>query len=144
MTDHKDNEITPNVMIPSTSMDGAEYIIRSIRYHRNGVGGNGFFAVHFHFKDEDFNDEFLAVLEDVDDEKEQFGACYVVIPSKPEQCMRGDHFERDLRDIIKRYPRGYLFGLAKEPPYVPIEPANAVAEPKKPFNRFEHIEIVRQ
>ena len=114
-------------MIKAKGMKNAWYEISSIRYHRNGVGGAGFFAVHFHFKDKDFDHDFIAVLEA---DTEEYGKCYVIMPSNPEQCMRGDNFEGDLRDIIKNTPKHIIF------------PGYPVPEPVKPEEELDRFAVI--
>lgn len=78
----------------------------NINYHRNGVGGEGFFAVHFTADvDEIKSEKFIAVIVPHEDETKDDckcnGECYVVKPTKPALGYRGDHFEPDMRLIVK-------------------------------------------
>jgi hypothetical protein len=78
----------------------------NINYHRNGVGGEGFFAIHFTSTSDDNKPEkLIAVIIPHDDgetnESKCDGRCYVVKPTHPELCYRGDHFESDMRLIVK-------------------------------------------
>jgi hypothetical protein len=81
----------------------------NINYHRNGVGGEGFFAIHFTTKDDDGTyetyEKLIAVIvpheDEAKDECKCNGECYVVNPAHPELCYRGDHFESDMRLICK-------------------------------------------
>ena len=78
----------------------------NINYHRNGVGGEGFFAIHFTSKGDDGNyEKLIAVIVPHDDEETNKckcdGRCYVIKPTNPELCYRGDHFESDMRLICK-------------------------------------------
>ncbi len=78
----------------------------NINYHRNGVGGEGFFAIHFTSTSDDGDPEkLIAVIVPHDDDETNEckcdGRCYVVRPTNPELCYRGDHFESDMRLIVK-------------------------------------------
>ena len=77
----------------------------NINYHRNGIGGEGFFAIHFTFKnDDEIKEQLIAVIVPHDDgiihKSECNGRCYVVNPMRPELCYRGDHFEFEMRLIV--------------------------------------------
>lgn len=73
--------------------------VRSVNWHRNGIGGEGFFAILF--RDEDVGADMVATLFDGP------GQCAVLrVPdlSDPEKGVRfginswrGDHYETDLR-----------------------------------------------
>lgn len=77
-------------------------------FHRNGIGGNGFYAIRFQWKPEDSDsaENFLATLFD------EAGSCAVIgldrIPSMgiafaQGNSWRGDHFESELRQHIKEH-----------------------------------------
>jgi len=80
--------------------------IQECSFHRNGVGGLGFYAIRFQWKPDDADDpeNFLATLFD------EAGACAVISLDRIEKCgvafaqgnsWRGDHFEKELRRIVK-------------------------------------------
>jgi len=80
--------------------------IKEYSYHRNGVSGNGFYAIIFlHAPDESIKEEtFLATLFD------EPGSCAVISLDRIEKCgiafakgnsWRGDNFENELREIIE-------------------------------------------
>lgn len=78
----------------------------NINYHRNGVGGEGFFAIHFTGDvDEKKQEKLIAVIvphpDEETDQLKHNGECFVVKPENPELCYRGDHFESDMRLICK-------------------------------------------
>lgn len=80
--------------------------IQEASFHRNGVGGLGFYAIRFKYQPDDADEpeNFLATLFDED------GACAVISLDRLEKCgvafakgnsWRGDHFEPELRRLIK-------------------------------------------
>jgi len=79
----------------------------NINYHRNGVGGEGFFAIHFTAKvdDDDKYGKYITVIVPHDDSETDKckcdGRCYVIKPAHPDLCYRGDVFEPDMRLIVK-------------------------------------------
>ena len=90
--------------------------IIEVQGHRNGVGGIGFYAVHFQDKISAKNmsgatKDFVAVLfpNKTGDDFEINGACAVLnIGLLPKvtfavNSWRGDHFEPDLRRAIRDY-----------------------------------------
>jgi hypothetical protein len=78
--------------------------IDEIACHRNGICGNGFHAVRFHWKPEDGkkSEAFLGIVFDEE------GSCAVLSLDRIAECgvafgpnsWRGDHFEGDLRAAI--------------------------------------------
>jgi len=73
-------------------------------YHRNGIGGLGFYAILFDWKDGKVKRRMLATLFD------ERGACAVleVAPLSTEvgvkfglNSWRGDDFEKELRRLVK-------------------------------------------
>jgi hypothetical protein len=89
-----------------------------VRYHRNGIGGEGFFAINFTAyskadkKEDDCDKQYDGKLICViipgseDDEKGQYrcnGQCFIIKPTRPDLCFRGDNFEPYMRDILKAY-----------------------------------------
>lgn len=75
-----------------------------VRYHRNGVCGEGFFAITFTYDDEDdptyIGDLIGIVPDEGEDNKRITGRCYIVKPGAPELGYRGDNFEPSLRECI--------------------------------------------
>ena len=82
-----------------------------VRYHRNGIGGEGFFAIHFTSKGKDDEKEYDGKLigiivpgdEDSPDPYKCNGQCYIIKPNRPDLCFRGDNFEPYMRDILHAY-----------------------------------------
>lgn len=72
--------------------------VHSVAYHRNGVGGEGFYCVQFEHEDR----RLLAVVTDQGDDA-RLNEAYVVTPEHPEQSWRGtDHFGNALLSVIRR------------------------------------------
>lgn len=80
--------------------------IQEIAYHRNGVGGLGFYAIRFQWKPDDSTklENFLATVFD------DAGACAVIGLDRIEtqgvafaggNSWRGDNFESELRKAIE-------------------------------------------
>jgi len=78
--------------------------IKEYSYHRNGVSGNGFYAIIFLYAPDGGKEEtFLATL------FEETGSCAVVSLDRIEtqgiafgdNSWRGDYFEDELREIIE-------------------------------------------
>ena len=78
-------------------------------FHRNGISGEGFYAVRFMWKPEDAEkpEAFIATLFD------EPGCCAVLSLDRIDaygvgfalgNSWRGDHFEGELRDHIKQHP----------------------------------------
>lgn len=82
-----------------------------ISYHRNGVSGAGFWAVVFEAEGNDYDNDKERMLGTV---FESTGHCAVVsIDRLPDirfsfNSWRGDHFEPQLRDWIKKAEDGEL------------------------------------
>lgn len=81
-----------------------------VEYHRNGVGGEGFFALHFTFVDSTnpyCSGRLIAVVvpheDGAKDKLKCDGRCYVVNPADPTMCYRGDHFEPVMRRILEAH-----------------------------------------
>jgi hypothetical protein len=81
-----------------------------VEYHRNGVGGEGFYAIHFTFVDSTnpyCSGRLIAVVVPYEDgAKDKLkcdGRCYVVNPADPAQCYRGDMFESTMRRIMEAH-----------------------------------------
>lgn len=81
--------------------------ILEVDYHRNGIGGIGFHIVRFEDKDS-ADGEFVGVV------FPESGACAVLnVPQLAKgniafargNSWRGDYFEGDLRDAIKKHKR---------------------------------------
>jgi hypothetical protein len=83
----------------------------NVNYHRNGISGEGFVAIHFAMigegSENEYDGKLIAVVVPHDDgatdECKCNGMCFVVKPTRPELCYRGDHFEPDMRLIIKAH-----------------------------------------
>lgn len=93
-------------------MTAIEESIGNIRvnYHRNGVGGERFYTIHFVWLDptEPYcSGNLIATVIPYEDScKNKLkcnGRCYVVNPADPEQCYRGDHFELVMRKIMEAH-----------------------------------------
>ena len=80
--------------------------IQESSFHRNGISGNGFYAIRFQWKPEDSKDpeNFLAIMFD------EPGSCAVVSLDRIDEhgvafargnSWRGDHFESTLRRHVK-------------------------------------------
>jgi hypothetical protein len=81
-------------------------------YHRNGVCGEGFHAINFTVKFGDgtpdaYEGDLIGIYipktdEETGEDKNTFSEqCYVVKPTRPDLCYRGDHFEPQIREIVK-------------------------------------------
>lgn len=81
--------------------------IKSVNYQRNGVAGEGFFAVRFDWKDElGKNRRMIAtVFVDEDENGDYLGSEYygVVDIDEPLECWRGDNFVAVLFPAIVDY-----------------------------------------
>ena len=71
-------------------------------YHRNGIGGKGFYSARFVARDE----SFIAVICPGSDDDGARGECYVLagqdlLDTGPVRCWRGDDFETELRPRLK-------------------------------------------
>ncbi|MFA6063992.1 MAG: hypothetical protein WC736_15495 [Gallionella sp.] len=100
--------------------------IINVQYHRNGVGGIGFYAVHFQDKAHkdmaNTTKDFVAVLFPNDDGEDTLtvnGRCAVLnVGLLPDvtfavNSWRGDHFEPDLRRAIRDYEEAQTAKYAK-------------------------------
>lgn len=77
----------------------------SVKYHRNGIGGEGFFAINFRYTDEGedpaYGGELIGTIPDAgEDDRTCNGRCYIVNPGRSDLCYRGDNFEPCLRECI--------------------------------------------
>lgn len=81
------------------------YTINHVKYHRNGIGGEPFYAVHFTLNDPDegqYNGNLVGILTD------GAGSCFVVKPDNPEHGYRGDNMEPELRNaVVEFYAKTY-------------------------------------
>lgn len=81
------------------------------RYHRNGIGGEGFFAIHFTSKgdgdEKEYDGKLIGIVvpgeEESPDEFKCNGQCYIIKPNRKDLCFRGDNFEPYMRDILHAY-----------------------------------------
>lgn len=80
--------------------------IKEVSWHRNGIGGEGFHAVYFHYSEPgEEPKKMLAILFD------DPGQCAVIQLDQPGEftvqfgrnSWRGDHFETQLRKAIKTH-----------------------------------------
>lgn len=67
--------------------------VHQVRYHRNGVGGDGFYAVAFTYR----RRPMLATVFD------DHGTIAVVNPEDVNDRYRGDMFEDELRTIVNSW-----------------------------------------
>ncbi len=67
----------------------------NVRYHRNGVAGEGFYCVRFTYRDGRKNHDMQAIVFD------HPGQC-AVTTADPNERWRGDHFEDQIRAYIAR------------------------------------------
>lgn len=75
--------------------------IKEVAYHRNGISGEGFHAIHFL----DGKNEMVGIVFD------EIGRCAVLQLNQPRaftvafgvNSWRGDHYEPALRKAIKNY-----------------------------------------
>lgn len=82
-----------------------------VKYHRNGIGGEGFFTIHFlstgDGSDKSYDGKLICIIipgEDESKDKYKFtGQCYIIKPNRPDLCFRGDNFEPYMRDILRAY-----------------------------------------
>ena len=84
-------------------MDGIT--IKNVKFHRNGVQGEGFYAIHFILNGDvakEYNGKLVGIVIP-NDENEPDGRCYVVKPSSSKCKYRGDTYELDLRKAISVY-----------------------------------------
>jgi hypothetical protein len=94
--------------------------IKKVDYHRNGVGGAGFYEVLFEMKDEDNPDKIRNMVATwfinpecygADDEDVWFAtfsplcAVYDVdaLSDGTDNCWRGDNFEEEVRQAVREY-----------------------------------------
>lgn len=71
-----------------------------VQYHRNGVGGRGFYTVRFSFENEGkFEPNMLATVPS----NAEPGECFVISVNDPTSKWRGDRFERDAKRAIEDY-----------------------------------------
>lgn len=68
---------------------GEHVVVNQIKHHRNGVGGRPFHRVDFTYLD---GDGGVWELSAIVPENPRRGECFVVSPSDPELCWRGDNF----------------------------------------------------
>jgi len=102
-------------------MDNTKLTNIHVRYHRNGIGGQGFFAIHFTSKgdgsEKEYDGKLICVIVPGDEESEDqygfTGQCYVVKPSRTDLCFRGDNHEPDMRDILHAYELSWNSEYAK-------------------------------
>jgi hypothetical protein len=74
--------------------DESYITVSTVRYHRNGVGGLGFFAVRFTYRG---GDEFIGIV--TDDKRPEV---FVVDPSNLGNCQRGhDWFGPALQRAVR-------------------------------------------
>lgn len=81
-----------------------------VNYHRNGISGEGFYAIHFVWQDMDepyCSGSLIATVvphpENAKDKLKCNGKCFVVNITNPEQCYRGDNFEPTMRKILEAH-----------------------------------------
>lgn len=74
--------------------DGTTITVDRVRYHRNGVGGEGFCLVQFRQRD---GRRWVPMLATVFDGN---GRCAIIDPADPDTCWRGDLYEQTMRDAI--------------------------------------------
>lgn len=76
--------------------DGSAITVTTVRYHRNGVGGAGFWAVRFTYPQSDVGaTEFIGIVQDGAGHEE----VYVIDPSNLGNTMRGADW---FGDALKR------------------------------------------
>jgi hypothetical protein len=76
--------------------DGSYITVSTVRYHRNGVGGCGFFAVRFTYRG---GDEFIGIV--ADDGTPARPETFVIDPSNLGNCQRGhDWFGKALERAV--------------------------------------------
>ena len=98
--------------------------IKDAAFHRNGVGGLGFYAIYFH--DQDQGDMFAALFDEP-------GACAVVNVKQlaagdvafGSNSWRGDHYEAGLRPLIEKWSQDQ--GTGRIGPFSAIPPEAARA-----------------
>jgi hypothetical protein len=72
--------------------------ITAIQKHRNGsTFGVPFYAVYFDYIMEGKRHELIGIV------AKGHGNCFVVNKNDPQISWRGDHFEKDLREVIAQW-----------------------------------------
>ena len=111
-----------------------------VNYHRNGVGGAGFHAIHFTWADptEPYcSGRLIAIVKDYDDstkdELKPNGDCFVVNSADPTQCYRGDTFEVTMRRIMKRHDIDWHNRIINNKPSRCSDPSTSY------YNNFQQI-----
>lgn len=76
--------------------------VHSIAYHRNGIGGLGFYAVEFTLNEAPRPRLLAIVPTDTTQADELSREAFTVQPDKPGEGWRGsDHFNAALREVIR-------------------------------------------
>jgi hypothetical protein len=81
--------------------------VLSVRFHRNGVSGNGFHVVHFESGRGKNKQTMIGTVFGYSDDPEipmEYGNCAVIDLADVTQRWRGDHYEAELHAAIKRAP----------------------------------------
>lgn len=72
--------------------------VTDVKYHRNGVAGNGFYVISFDWPYEDGKGlKFIGIV------FPRRGDVAVISPEQLDQRWRGDNFEAELRECVKQY-----------------------------------------
>jgi hypothetical protein len=117
-----------------------------VLYHRNGVSSEGFYTVYFRYINEsdNFNGHLIGILTDLETNgngktlHETNGYCFIITPSEPERCWRGDVFEPYLRGAIKNYPKGKQgFGFDNQKPEIKYKVRYGSKKLKVPLKKSE-------
>lgn len=77
--------------------------VNQVRYHRNGVGGEGFFAVGFTFREDGVEHRLVATVvasEGVLGEVDGLCQVYVIDPADLDSRWRGDVFAAELLTVV--------------------------------------------